>query len=113
MADNEAKLKTLAAAAPAGGGAPTASQPAAAATTTASPSAVCWHCSLHVFKFNTSANQFEAVGGGVCGMAILGSVTTFNIVIYDRNKTTLVMTPLNGVQATATRGVMPLLPKSE
>jgi hypothetical protein len=57
-------------------------------------SSVCWHCSLHVFKFNTGANQFEAVGNGVCGLAILGSNTTDNIVIYNKDKATIVMTPL-------------------
>ena len=75
---------------------PASANPApATATATAAPSsAVCWHCSLNVFKFNTTANQYEAVGNGVCGLAILGSVTTFNIVIYNKEKTTLVMTPL-------------------
>ena len=78
----------------------------ATATATAAPSsAVCWHCSLNVFKFNTTANQYEAVGNGVCGLAILGSVTTFNIVIYNKEKTTLVMTPLTAdFKYTKTRG---------
>ena len=99
MKKNEAKMQQLKA--DGGGDTSSPSNKRDGATSNASAatpaaSSLSWNCSLYVYKYSAAKQAFEALGDGICGLAILGAQTTFNIIIYDKNKTTLVMTPLNG-----------------
>ena len=48
---------------------------------------------LRPYVFNQSANQYEAAGGGgLCGCVIVGSGTSYTLLIYDASKTHLCKT---------------------
>jgi hypothetical protein len=68
------------------------SPPSQPQQTAPSQNSLAWNCTLYPFKLENGA--YVPQGGGPCGCVIMGGGTSFNLLIYDQNKTTLCLLPL-------------------